>query len=143
MSGSNGTSRLWPWALGFAGVNEVGMGLYHFVLPFHMGWGDHLGGVPTSITWALYTLNFSWSLLVVLTGLLVLHVARLGPDAGRFARRFVFVVGLFWLVHGASTWIRPFPMPASLAWLWVLLATFPVAMVAAHWAALAGTKKPA
>ncbi|MGH7726306.1 MAG: hypothetical protein ACREOU_12840 [Candidatus Eiseniibacteriota bacterium] len=133
MTPSKPWSKLWTVSLAVAGINDCGMALYHFFLPFHMGWGPYLDGVPTSIVWALYTLNFSWSLLVLLTGALVLSVARMGPGAGVFARRFVFVVGLFWLVHGTYTWIHPLPMPASLAWLRILLAAFPALMVVFHW----------
>src|SRR5688572_24467087 len=128
--------KLWSVALGAAGVLDCSMAGYHFFLPVHMGWGAHVQGIPTSIEWALYALNFSWSLLLLLTGVLVLQVARLGPDAGTFARRFVFVVGLFWLIHGAYTWLNPFPMPASLAALQLGLALFPVLTVALHWGPL-------
>ncbi len=131
---------MWRWSLVFAGVNDCAMASYHFVLPFHMGWGGHLDTTPTSIVWALYALNFSWSLLVLLTGVLVLFAARMGPVA--FARPFVFMVGFFWLIHGAYTWIRPFPMPASLVWLGIVLALFPLLMVASHWAPVIATKRP-
>ena len=130
------SSRMWPVSLGVAGILDCSLAGYHFFLPVHMGWGEHLQGVPTSIEWALFALNFSWSLIVLLTGLLVLHVARLGPGAGVFARRFVFMVGLFWLIHGAYTWIHPFPMPSFLAALQVALAAFPAVTVALHWGPL-------
>jgi hypothetical protein len=74
---------------------------------------------------------------LLLTGLLVLHIARLGPGAGAFARRFVFVVGLFWLIHGVYTWMNPFPMPRVPAALQVGLALFPLLTVALHWGPLA------
>ena len=126
-------SRVWSVSLGFAGVLTCGMGLYHFVLPTHMGWRQWLGGVPDTIVWALFALNFSWSLLVFLAGSLVIHAARLGPGAGAFARRTVFVVGLFWGIHGAYTWISPLPLPASLLWLRIVLGLFPAVMVMLHW----------
>ena len=114
---------------------------YHFFLPTQMGWASHVQGVPTSIVWALFALNFSWSLLLLLTGGLVLYVARLGPGAGTFARRFVFVIGLFWLIHGAYTWVNPLPMPAFLAALKIALAAFPAVTVALHWGPLLGSRK--
>jgi len=129
-------TRSWAVLLGAAGVLDCSMAGYHFFLPLHMGWAAHLHETPTSIVWALYALNFSWSLLLLLTGLLVLHVARLGPGAGTFARRFVFMVGLFWLIHGVYTWLNPFPMPASLVALKLGLALFPVLTVALHWGPL-------
>ena len=141
MSAPTGSTRLWTVSLGSAGILDCSMAGYHFILPMHMGWGTHLHETPTSIAWALYALNFSWSLLLLLTGLLVLNVARLGPGAGRFARRFVFVVGLFWLIHGVYTWLHPFPMPASLAALKIGLALFPVLTVALHWGPLLASSR--
>lgn len=127
------SSRLWSVSLGVAGILNCSLAGYHFFLPTHMGWGKYVHGVPASIAWALFAINFSWSLLVFLTGGLVLYAARLGPGAGTFARRFVFMVGLFWLIHGAYTWVNPLPMPAFLAALKILLMAFPAVMVALLW----------
>ena len=140
MPASFSRSRLWLYGLGFAGINECAMALYHFVLPFQMGWERGLGGVPSSIVWALYALNFSWSLIVLILGVLVLSVAKAGPDAGVFGRRIVLAAGLCWLIHGAYTWIRPLPMPASWIALRAALAAFPLIMVAFHWAPLFATR---
>ncbi|HUL65749.1 MAG TPA: hypothetical protein VLW55_14125 [Burkholderiaceae bacterium] len=62
------------------------MALYHFVLPYHMGWRS---GTPDSMVWAV----FSWSLLVLLAEVLVLYAKKLGSSAGTFARRTVFTAG--------------------------------------------------
>lgn len=126
-------SRLWFVSLGFAGGIGGSMALYHFVLPYHMGWRRGLDGVADSIVWALFALNFSWSLIVLLAEILVLYAARLGPEAGTFARRTVFTVGLFWAIHGAYTWINPLPLPARLAWLRLVLGVFPALVVVLHW----------
>ena len=136
-------TRLWSASLLAAGLLDCSMSGYHFFLPLHMGWARYVGETPDSLVWALFALNFSWSLLVFLSGLLVLHAARLGPGAGAFARRFVFVVGLFWLVHGVYTWVHPLPMPASLAALKALLLAFPAMTVALHWVPLFATRSPA
>ena len=136
-------ARSWSVLLGAAGILDCGMAGYHFFLPLHMGWGAHVHEMATSLAWALYALNFSWSLLLLLTGVLVLQVARLGPGAGAFARRFVFMVGLFWLIHGVYTWLNPFPMPASLAALQVGIALFPVLTVALHWSPLLAFRRNA
>jgi len=127
------SSKSWPLCLYLAGVLDCGMGLYHSILPYQMGWRQGLGGVPDSIVWALFALNFSWSLLVFLAGSLVVQAARLGPGAGSFARRTVFVVGLFWVLHGAYTWLHPLPLPGSLVWLKYVLGAFPAVVAALHW----------
>jgi len=127
------TSRLWSVTLALAGLNSCCIALYHFVLPYHMGWRSGLADVADSLTWALFALNFSWSLLVLLAGILVLHAAWLGPASGAFARRTVFTVGLFWAIHGVYTWVNPLPLPSSLSWLRWVLGAFPAVVVALHW----------
>lgn len=131
------SSRLWWVSLGLAGVLDCGMALYHFVLPYHMAWQRGLEGVADSLVWALFALNFSWSLLLLLVGSLILYAAKLGPGAGTFARRTVFTLGLFWTIHGVYTWLNPLPIPASLAWLRIVLGAFPALVIALHWLPLA------
>jgi hypothetical protein len=128
---------LWRLSLGFAGVLECGIALYHGVLPYHMEWARGLDGVPDSLVWAIFALDFSWSVVVFLAGCLIIYAAGLGPAAGRFARRTVFVFGLFWLIHGLYTLLNPLPLPPSLVWLRALLGAFPVIVVALHWLPLA------
>jgi hypothetical protein len=138
-SGSNIVRSLvfWRLSLGLAGVLECGIALYHAVLPYHMRWSQGFAGVPDSLVWAVFALNFSWSVIVFLAGCLIIYAARLGPSAGFFAKSTVFVVGLFWLIHGVYTWLNPLPLPPSLVWLRGLLGAFPVIVVALHWIPLA------
>ena len=127
----------WRLSLGLAGVLECGIALYHAALPYHMNWSQGLEGVPDSLAWAVFALNFSWSVVIFLAGCLIIYAARLGPAAGFFAKSTVFVVGLFWLIHGLYTWLNPLPLPLSLVWLRALLGAFPVIVVALHWLPLA------
>jgi len=131
------SSRLWSVCLVLAGVLGCSLALYHSVLPYQMGWRQGLGDTPDSIVWALFALNFSWSVLVFLAGCLVIYAARLGPGAGAYARRTVFTVGLFWMIHGAYTWLNPLPLPSALVWLRYVLGLFPGAVVVLHWLPLA------
>jgi len=127
--------KLWFVALGLAGVLECGMALYHFVLPYHMGWaqGHGVENLPDSMAWALYALNFSWSLLLVCVSSLIIYAAALGPTTGTFMRRAVFTVGLFWAIHGTYVWFNPMPLPDRLVWLKFVLAAFPATLVVLHW----------
>jgi hypothetical protein len=134
------SSPLWFVTLLLAGAHDCLIASYHFVLPFQFGWRRGLHGVPDSIVWTLYALNFSWSLLLLLTGALVLYAAFLGPSAGLFARRMIFAVGLFWAIHGVYTWINPFPLPHSLAWLGIVMAAFPAITITLHWLPLIATR---
>jgi hypothetical protein len=131
------SSRLWSVSLVLAGGLGCSLALYHFVLPYQMQWRQGLGEAPDSLVWALFALNFSWSVLVFLAGCLVIYAAKLGPGAGLYARRTVFTVGLFWAIHGAYTWLNPLPLPASLVWLRFVLGFFPAVVVVLHWLPLA------
>ena len=135
------SSRTWSVALVIAGLLGCSLALYHLVLPYQMGWRQGLGGVPDSLVWALFALNFSWSVLVFLAGGLVIHAAMLGPGAGAYARRTVFAVGLFWAIHGAYTWLNPLPLPGSLVWLRYVLGLFPAVVVVLHWLPLALSRR--
>ena len=125
--------RLWVVLLALAGIHDCGIALYHLVLPYHMSWRQGLEGVADSLVWALFALDFSWSMLVLLVGSLVLFAAKLGPPGGAFMRRAVFTVGLFWGIHGAYTWLKPLPLPRSMMTLRYVLGLFPVVAVTLHW----------
>jgi hypothetical protein len=124
--------KWWSIPLVVAGVHSCILASYHFVLPFHMGWARGLEGVPDSLVWALFALNFSWSALVFLTGVLAIRAGRIGPGE-RFVRLTVFTIGLFWAIHGVYTWIQPLPLPRSLQVLKLVLWAFPLVVVALHW----------
>jgi hypothetical protein len=120
-------------SLGAAGLLDCSLALYHSILPYQMRWEQAAAGMADSLSWALFALNFSWSVIVFLAGCLVLYAATLTPAAGRFAKVTVFVVGLFWVIHGAYTMLYPFPLPAALRWLSLAFAAFPIIAVALHW----------
>jgi hypothetical protein len=124
---------LWVVSLGAAGFVDCSLALYHSILPYHMSWRQAAVGMPDSLSWALFALNFSWSVIVFLAGCLVIYAATLTPAAGRFAKITVFTVGLFWVIHGAYTWLNPFPLPATLRWLSTVFLAFPVIAVLLHW----------
>ena len=130
--------KSWRIPLLIAGIHDCGLAAYHFFLPYHWQWRRGLGDVADSLVWALFALNFSWSLLVLLTGILVIYAAQLGTSAGKFASVTVFTIGLFWAIHGVYTWLNPLPFPRSLWWLRILLGLFPLVVVLLHWLPLLG-----
>ena len=127
------SKTFWVVSLGSAGLIDCSLALYHSFLPYHMSWRQAVVGMPDSLTWALFALNFSWSVIVFLAGCLVIYAATLTPAAEKFAKLTVFAVGLFWVIHGAYTWINPFPLPAAVRGLSVVFLAFPVVAVALHW----------
>jgi hypothetical protein len=89
------------------------------------------------IVWALYVLNFSWSVLVLVTGTLVAYAALKGPTTSPFTRRALFAIGLFWAIHASYQAIYPMPLPNRLLWLQFLLPILPVAFAILLWIPLA------
>ena len=132
------TSKVWVIGLGLAGILECGMAMAHFGLQWEWRDVSDFGGLPNQLQWALFTLNFSWGVLLLGIGGLVLYAATLKSD-GAFLRRSMFVIGLFWAIHGAYIWLEPMPLPDRLLWLRLPMAVFPATLVFLHWAALAGT----
>jgi hypothetical protein len=130
------STRLWFVLLATAGVLEGGMALTHFGLQYEWSLLRDFGSLPPQLGWALFALNFSWGVLLLVTSGLVLYAARLGPSAGAFVRRFVFAVGLFWLIHGLYVVAVPMPLPPRLSWIQLPMATFPLVVIALHWVPL-------
>jgi hypothetical protein len=132
---------LWLVLLTAAGVLEGGMALAHFGLQYEWSLLGDFGNLPAQLGWALFALNFSWAVLLLAISGLVLYAANLGPAAGAFVRRFVFLVGLFWLIHGAYVLAVPMPLPPRLQWIRFPMAAFPVPIIALHWVPLFAYRK--
>jgi hypothetical protein len=130
--------RLWRVPLVIAGVLECGMVVAHLGLQYEWA-GFDFGPLPQQLAWALLALNFSWTVLLLAVGGLVLYAALVGP-ANQFIRTFVFVGGLFWAIHGLYVWLVPMPLPPRLQWLGLVLAAFPVTLIALHWLPLAACR---
>jgi hypothetical protein len=124
--------KLWLISLTVAAVLEGGMALAHFGLQYEWS-GFDFGTLPRQLAWALLALNFSWGVLVLGVGGLVLSAARSTSSPTVFTRQFVFIVGLFWLIHGIYIWTVPMPLPPRLQWLTIVLGAFPVPLVLLHW----------
>ena len=127
--------KVWLVSLMLAAVLQCGLASFHFALPHVMDWG-HANGMEIlaeRIVWALYVLNFSWSLLVLVTGSLVVYAAVIGPPASRFTRHVLLAIGLFWAIHASYQALYPMPLPSRLLWLQVLLPTLPAALAVLLW----------
>ena len=57
------------------GGMSVAMALYHFFLPFQFHWAKFVEEIPGVIRWSLFSLNFFFSALLLIVGLLVLAAA--------------------------------------------------------------------
>ncbi len=127
-------SRAWVVLLGIAGLLECSMAIAHFGLQWEWR-GVDFTGIPAQLAWALFALNFSWAVLLLAVGSLVLYAAA-GDSASAFVQRLMIVLGAFWAIHGAYITIIPMPLPERLSWLRAPLLAFPATLIALHWTAV-------
>jgi len=130
--------RLWRAALVTAAILNCGMVVAHLGLQYEWS-GYDFGPLPRQLAWALLTLNFSWTVLLLAVTALIFRAASVGP-ANPFARNLTFVIGAFWAIHGAYVWLVPMPLPPRLQWLTPVLAAFPATLIALHWVPLAACR---
>jgi hypothetical protein len=96
------------------GGMSVAMALYHFFLPFQFHWGKFVEEIPPVIRWSLFSLNFFFSDLLLVVGLLVLAAGWNLPRHQPLALLIAGGAASFWLVNFAYLMICPFPMPPSM-----------------------------
>src|SRR5712691_8626987 len=104
-------------ALAIAGSFSSAMGAYHFFLPSMFHWDRFVTRIPSSIQWALFSINFFFSYLLLAGGILTFVALRrlsrlLPPDRG-----VLLAMGGFWIVNTLYQVFIPMPLPPKL---WVL-----------------------
>lgn len=130
--------RWWFWGLTASGLLQCGVAIAHFGLQYEWRGVDG-GSLPVQLRWALFALNFSWSMLVLGVGVLMCLAGRLHPHVA-FVRAAVIAVGLFWTIHGIYMVVMPMPVPARLAWTQGPIVAFPVIVVALQWLPIVATR---
>jgi len=117
---------------------SVAMGLYHFWLPLMFQWGKFMAQEPATIRWGHYSINFFFSFLLVVGGVLCIVTAK------RWARREILtpwvVWGMcaFWVANALYQLIIPMPLPANLRGIGIGLLSYGIIAAALHaWAGLA------
>src|SRR3954447_19539377 len=68
----------WGMPIGIAGLLDCGMSLAHFGLQWEWHQVQHFGSLAPQLQWALFALNFSWGVLLLCVGALVLRSAAAG-----------------------------------------------------------------
>lgn len=127
------TDRWWKTCVRIAGMNTLAMSIAHFFLPTIFDWAEKLAEVHAIFPWALGVFNFSWSVLLLLISLLVLHIAKHGTMRAAWERLVIGGLGVYWLVHGAYLLQNPPPIPDHLGWIRAILTPFPFVVCALHW----------
>ena len=128
-------------ALAIAGSSSAAMGAYHFFLPSMFHWDRFVTKVPDSIQWALFSINFFFSYLLLAGGILTLVALRrlhrsLPPDRG-----VLYAMAGFWLVNLLYQLFIPMPLPAKLWLLHLLLVGYAVLCTLAYVASLIVLRK--
>jgi hypothetical protein len=123
-------------ALAISGSSSAAMGAYHFFLPSMFHWDRFVTKIPDSIQWALFSINFFFSYLLLAGGVLTLVALRrlhrsLPPDRG-----VLYAMAGFWLVNLLYQLIIPMPLPAKLWLLHLVLVGYAVLCTLAYVASL-------
>jgi hypothetical protein len=122
--------RLCVW---IGGIASLGMGAFHLFLPQVFGWGPYVHKLPPAVEWGVHSINFFFSVLLILGALLSLGMRI---DSGHAARWVPLGMCIFWAVNATYQILVPFPMPRSMQALrWSLLA-FPIVVGAFYAGAL-------
>ncbi|UNC92098.1 hypothetical protein [Candidatus Contubernalis alkaliaceticus] len=89
-----------------ASVLTFFMGFSHFFVPLFLPWEQHAADLYAPISWALYAMNFSFSYLLTLGGILTYvsfnHIAIRKWIVGGMAS--------FWIAGGVYQLVIPFPL---------------------------------
>jgi hypothetical protein len=131
-------SAWWSIPVGIAGLLDLAMSIAHFGLQWEWHQVTDFGNLRSQLQWALFALNFSWGVLLLAVGVLVLSAASRG-SADIMARQIVLIVGTFWAIHGIYVALIPMPLPPQLSWLRAPLLAFPATLVVLHTTAFAAT----
>lgn len=102
-----------------ASVFTIFMGVSHIFVPFVLPWQDHLDNLYAPITWALYAMNFFFSILLAWGGILTL----IAFTSRNFRKWINGGIAAFWIIGGIYEVIYPFPI-AEARWVLPIIAFF-------------------
>lgn len=119
-------------ALAIAASSSCAMGAYHFILPSMFHWHAFVKKIPSVIQWALFSINFFFSFLLLAGGVLTFVALRrlhrsLPPDRG-----VLIAMAGFWIVNTLYQLIIPMPLPPKLWLLHVVLLGYGVLAALAY-----------
>jgi len=128
-------------ALFIAAFSSCAMGAYHFFLPHMFHWDNFVKKIPSVIQWALFSINFFFSFLLLAGGVLTFVALRrlhrsLPPDRGVL----VAMAG-FWIVNTFYQLIIPMPLPPKLWVLHVVLLGYGIVAALAYLISLLALRK--
>jgi len=78
---------------------STSMGAYHFFLPWQFQWSALLTKIPQPIPWALHSINFFFSFLLLVGGVLSFVALRTFRRSGRCDYGILIAMAAFWLAN--------------------------------------------
>ena len=117
------------------------MGAYHFFLPSMYHWGAFLKKVPEPIPWALFSINFFFSFLLLAGGILTFVTLRELRRSSHPDRGILFAMAAFWLVNTVYQVFIPMPLPARMWPLHIVLLGFAALTLLAYVVSLMTTRE--
>ena len=129
-------------ALAVAASCSSAMGTYHFFLPSMFHWGAFLKKVPEPIPWALFSINFFFSFLLLAGGILTFITLRALRRSSHPDRGILFAMAGFWLANTLYQVFIPMPLPARMWPLHAVLLGFAAVTLLAYVASLLAMREP-
>jgi hypothetical protein len=91
---------------------------FHFFLPVIFHWGLFTVHLDPPLHWALFSLNFFFSSLLLMAGAGTFVAAAPARSPHPLARLYFVAVGVFWLLNTGYQVVSPFPHP-MLRWVFM------------------------
>jgi len=117
------------------------MAAYHFFLPTEFHWGKFLKQVPQPIPWALFSINFFFSFLLLAGGILTFAVLRALRRSSHTDRGILIAMAGFWFANTLYQIFIPMPLPVRMWPLRVVLLGFAAVTALAYVVSLLAVKK--
>lgn len=105
--------RFTKTALIIAVANAFLIGGYHLILPYQWDWHSHTGELPSMIEWALYALNFLFSILLLILASLAFLSTRKQFFHPPITKALFAGCSLFWLADICYQLLVPIQVPSS------------------------------
>lgn len=119
-------------SLTVAAIFSCAMGAYHFFLPSQFHWSAFLTTVPQPIPWALFSINFFFSFLLLAGGILTFIALTEFHRSSHCDRGILIAMAAFWLVNSLYQVLLPMPLPSKLWPLHIVLLGFAVVTMLAY-----------
>ena len=128
-------------ALAIAASFSCAMGAYHFFLPSMFHWDAFVKKIPGVIQWALFSINFFFSFLLLAGGILTFVALRRLHRSAPPDRGILLAMAGFWIVNTLYQVFVPMPLPPKLWLLHIVLLGYGIIAALAYLVSLVALRK--